>query len=41
VKRLIGYIESRNLIVCRTDLAGKRSITIPGLGWTTLPAEAA
>jgi len=41
VRRLIGYIESRDLIVCRTDLSGRRSITIPRLGWTTAPAEAA
>ena len=38
VRRLIAYIESRDLIVCRTDLAGKRSITLPHLGWTTQPA---
>jgi len=41
VRRLIGYIESRELFVTRVDLAGKRSITIPRLGWTTQPAEAA
>ena len=41
VRRLIGYIESRELFVTRTDLSGKRSITIPRLGWTTEPAEAA
>ena len=41
VRRLIGYIESRDLFVTRTDLAGKRSITIPRLGWTTAAAEAA
>ena len=41
VKRLIGYIESRDLFVTRTDMAGKRSITIPHLGWTTAAAEAA
>ena len=41
VRRLIAYIESRDLIVCRTDLSGRRSITIPRLGWTTAPAEAA
>lgn len=40
VRRLIGYIESRDLFVMRTDLSGKRSITIPHLGWTTEPAEA-
>ncbi len=39
VKRLIAYIESRDLFVCRTDLTGKRSITIPRLGWTTQAAE--
>ncbi|HEX8485184.1 ATP-binding protein [Sphingomonas sp.] len=41
VRRLMTYIESRDLIVCRTDLSGKRSITIPRLGWTTAAAEAA
>ena len=41
VRRLIGYIESRELIVARVDLSGKRSITIPHLGWTTAAAEAA
>ena len=40
-RRLIGYIESRELFVTRVDLGGKRSITIPHLGWTTAPAEAA
>lgn len=39
-RRLISYIEGRELIVMRTDLAGKRSIAIPRLGWTTRPAEA-
>ncbi|WP_210357155.1 MULTISPECIES: ATP-binding protein [Sphingomonas] len=41
VRRLVGYIESRELFVLRTDLAGKRSITIPRLGWTTAASEAA
>jgi uncharacterized protein len=41
VRRLVSYIESRDLIVCRTDLSGRRSITIPRLGWTTAAAEAA
>jgi hypothetical protein len=41
VKRLIGYIEGRDLFVTRTDLGGKRSITIPHLGWTTAASEAA
>ncbi|WP_324805930.1 ATP-binding protein [Sphingomonas sp. LY29] len=37
-RRLLQYIESRDLIVSRTDLAGKRSITIPQLGWSTAAA---
>ncbi len=41
VRRLLSYIESRDLFVCRTDLSGKRSITLPHLGWTTQPAETA
>ena len=41
VRRLLGYIESRELFVSRVDLSGKRSITIPRLGWTTQAAEAA
>jgi hypothetical protein len=40
VRRLISYIEERELFVCRVDLAGKRSIAIPRLGWSTQPAEA-
>jgi uncharacterized protein len=34
-RRLIQYIESRELIVSRIDLSGKRSIAIPSLGWAT------
>jgi len=34
-RRVMSYIESRNLFVTRVDLSGKRSITIPALGWTT------
>ncbi|RYY27971.1 MAG: ATP-binding protein [Sphingomonadales bacterium] len=41
VRRLIQYIESRELFVTRVDLAGKRSITIPRLGWTTQASEVA
>ncbi len=41
VRRLIGYIEARELFVSRVDMAGKRSITIPKLGWTTAAAEVA
>jgi hypothetical protein len=37
-RRLLSYIESRELIVTRVDLAGKRSIAIPRLGWATAAA---
>ncbi|MFC7536188.1 helicase HerA domain-containing protein [Sphingomonas sp. GCM10030256] len=37
-RRLLTYIESRELIVTRVDLSGKRSIAIPRLGWTTAAA---
>jgi hypothetical protein len=40
-RRVMTYIESRNLFVTRIDLAGKRSVTIPALGWTTLSTETA
>lgn len=36
-RRLIEYMESQRVIVIRTDLRGRRSITIPALGWTTGP----
>ncbi|VVT22200.1 ATP-binding protein [Sphingomonas sp. EC-HK361] len=39
VRRLLANIETRDLIVARVDLGGKRSITIPKLGWTTAAAE--
>lgn len=39
IRRLLSYIEERNLIVCRTDLAGRRTISLPHLGWTTAPGE--
>jgi uncharacterized protein len=35
VKRLLGYMEERGVIVIRTDLAGSRSVALPHLGWTT------
>jgi hypothetical protein len=37
-RRLLSYIESRDLIVTRIDLSGKRSIAIPRLGWSTAAA---
>ncbi|PZO89708.1 MAG: ATP-binding protein [Sphingomonas sanxanigenens] len=38
-RRVISYMEGRDLIVTRVDLSGRRSITIPRLGWTTAPAD--
>jgi uncharacterized protein len=38
VKRMLTFVEEKGLIVCRTDLMGKRSISLPHLGWTTAPA---
>lgn len=35
VRRLIANMEEQGLFVIRTDLSGRRSITIPRLGWTT------
>lgn len=40
-RRVMSYIEGRHMFVTRVDLSGKRSITIPRLGWTTQPADAA
>ncbi|WP_456115183.1 helicase HerA domain-containing protein [Sphingomicrobium marinum] len=37
-RRLLDYMEERDLIVARTDLGGKRSIAIPALGWATTAA---
>lgn len=39
-QRVINYIEERQILVTRVDMSGKRSITIPALGWTTMPATA-
>jgi hypothetical protein len=41
VRRLMGYMESRDVLVTRTDLSGRRSVSIPRLGWTTAAAQAA
>ena len=38
VRRLIATMEEQGIFVLRTDLSGKRSITIPRLGWTTAAA---
>ena len=38
VRRLLSYMEEQGIIVSRIDLAGKRSISFPHLGWTTAAA---
>ncbi|MBY8829122.1 helicase HerA domain-containing protein [Hephaestia mangrovi] len=38
-RRMLAYMERSDLIVTRVDLSGRRSITIPKLGWTTAAAE--
>ncbi|MDO7844133.1 ATP-binding protein [Sphingomonas immobilis] len=38
-RRVVSYMEERDIIVARTDLSGKRSFTIPRLGWTTQPVQ--
>lgn len=37
VRRLLGYMEAKAIFVPRTDLVGRRTISIPQLGWTTAP----
>lgn len=37
VRRLLGYMESRNLIAIRVDLRGRRTAAISQLGWVTAP----
>jgi hypothetical protein len=34
----MAYMEEQGIFVLRVDLGGKRSITIPRLGWTTAAA---
>jgi hypothetical protein len=38
-RRVVSYMEERDIIVARVDLSGKRSFTIPRLGWTTQPVQ--
>ena len=40
VRRLLTYMESHGWIVIRQDFRGRRSITIPELGWSTGPETA-
>jgi hypothetical protein len=35
IRRLLQFMEEQGVLVVRTDLTGKRSVTLPHLGWTT------
>ena len=39
-RRLVAYLESRNLVVTRNDSRGLRIIALPDLGWETGPGDA-
>lgn len=38
-RRLLGYMESRGAVVCRTDFRGNRVIALPGLSCETAPGD--
>ncbi|TMJ13603.1 MAG: ATP-binding protein [Alphaproteobacteria bacterium] len=38
VRRVLSYIEEQGIIATRVDLTGRRSVSVPALGWTTAPA---
>ncbi|MBL0404165.1 ATP-binding protein [Microvirga aerilata] len=38
-RRLIAYMESRNVVVTRNDPRGLRIIALPDLGWETAPGD--
>ena len=40
LRRVLTFMEDQNFIVTRIDLSGKRSVSLPALGWTTAPSEA-
>lgn len=37
VRRMLGYMESRGLLAIHSDFRGRRTATIPRLGWSTAP----
>ena len=39
LRRILAAMEAQDVLVSRTDLSGRRSVSIPALGWTTAPAE--
>lgn len=40
-RRVLSYIEEQGLIVCQSDAAGRRIITLVELGWATAPGDPA
>lgn len=40
LKRVLAFMEERQIIVVRVDLGGRRAITLPHFGWSTRPGEA-
>ena len=41
LRRLLAFMEEQGIVVARTDLSGRRSMSLPHLSWTTAPAFAA
>lgn len=41
LKRVLAFMEERQIIVVRVDLGGRRAITLPHFGWSTRPGEPA
>ncbi|HMC92721.1 MAG TPA: ATP-binding protein, partial [Allosphingosinicella sp.] len=41
LRRVVAAMEAQDVLVSRTDLSGRRSVSIPALGWTTAPTEEA
>jgi energy-coupling factor transporter ATP-binding protein EcfA2 len=39
LKRVLAFMEERQIIVVRVDLGGRRAITLPHFGWSTRPGE--
>jgi hypothetical protein len=38
-RRMVQHLEELGLVVARIDLSGKRSLSVPRLGWTTAPSH--
>ncbi|NYZ15987.1 ATP-binding protein [Azospirillum sp. RWY-5-1] len=38
-RRLLSYLEQRDVLVTRSDRGGRRIVTLPGLGWETAPGD--